>query len=164
MRVLALVVLLAGAALPAAAADLSSAGPVYLWPMRGAFDQYVASALTASSALTVTVDPASAKTVMTDRVDQKFFQGMSEVFDAKTEAAEKTDDAPDSIEAGGFQLQRPPNAPVSRSQGTIFLVDVQTRQVVWSTFIGELDNRPKKLHGEAKGVVSELRKAMGVTN
>lgn len=162
MRALLCLALLAASALPAAAADLSSAGPVYLWPMRGALDQYLASELTAKSLLTVTVDPATARTVMTDRVDQTFLEGMSEIFDRSEEKAAEQEESPASIESGALQVQRPPNAPQGRSQGTIFLVDVETRQVLWSMFIGELDNRPKKLHGEAEDVVSNLRKAMGV--
>jgi len=161
MRALALLALLTGSASFAAAADLASAGPVYLWPMRGALDQYLASALTADSLLTVTVDPETARTVMTDRIDQDFFEGMTTVFDRSGEEEEE-ETAPASLESGDFRLQRAPNAPRGRSQGTIFLVDVASRQVVWSMFIGELDNRPKKLHGEAEDVVDELRKAMGV--
>ena len=52
------------------------------------------------------------------------------------------------------------NRPRGNPEGTVFLVDVKTRQVVWSAFIGEYDRRPKRLHREAKQVVGELRKGM----
>ena len=71
---------LAAIAAPLAAADLSSIGPVYFWPMNGALDQYVAGQVTSEGLFPVTVDPARAKTVMTDHIDAKFFEGMSEVF------------------------------------------------------------------------------------
>ena len=53
---------LAAIAAPLAAADLSSIGPVYLWPMNGALDQYVAGQATSEGLFPVTVDPARAKT------------------------------------------------------------------------------------------------------
>jgi hypothetical protein len=152
---------LAAIAAPLAAADLSSVGPVYFWPMNGALDQYVAEQAISESLFPVTVDPAQAKTVMTDHIDAKFFDGMNEVFAPKEAPATEADaeSANGSIEAG-LAARRPANRPRGNPHGTVFLVDVQTRQVVWSAYIGESDRRPKRLHREAKQVVGELRKGL----
>ena len=154
-------VALAAIAAPLAAADLASVGPVYFWPMNGALDQYVAEQATSEGLFPVTVDPAKAKTVMTDHIDAKFFEGMSEVFATPTppSAEGEAEEASGSIE-DGLAPQRPPNRPRGNPHGTVFLVDVQTRQVVWSAYIGEYDRSPKRLHREAKQVVSELRKGL----
>lgn len=143
------------------AADLSAVGPVYFWPMNGALDQYIAQEVSSQNLIGVTVDPAQAKTVMTDHIDSKFFEGMNEVFTVKTEAV--ADDATEEVSSieSGQTSNRPANRPRGAPMGTVFLVDVQSRQVVWSTFLGEFTRQPKRLHKEARRVVSELRK--GVT-
>lgn len=157
------------------AADLSSIGPVYVWPMNGALDQYVAEQATSTGVFGVTVDPARAKTVMTDHIDAKFFEGMSEVFvdeaavaaaaAAKAKAKEDGDDADDddaatgSIESG-LAANRPANRPRSSPKGTVFLVNIQTREVIWSTFLGDFDRSPKKLHRKAAQVIGSLTKSM----
>lgn len=153
---------LAAIAAPLAAADLSSVGPVYFWPMNGALDQYVAEQVTSEGLFAVTIDPARAKTVMTDRIDSKFFEGMTEIFAPEKEAPKAEEDAEEasgSIE-DGLAANRPANRPRGNPQGTVFLVDVETRAVLWSVYIGEFDRRPKSLHREAKQVVGELRKGL----
>jgi hypothetical protein len=152
---------LAAIAAPLAAADLASVGPVYFWPMNGALDQYVAEQATSAGLFPVTIDPARAKTVMTDHIDAKFFEGMNEVFAGPRAPAAEGDakEASGSIE-DGLATRRPANRPRGNPHGTVFLVDVQTRQVVWSAYIGEYDRRPKRLHREAKQVVDALRKGL----
>ncbi len=156
--------ILAALTAPLLAADLSSVGPVYFWPMNGALDQYVAEQATSSGVFAVTVDPARAKTVMTDHIDAKFFEGMNEIFvdEAEIAAAEENDDdeeATGSIESG-LAPQRAANRPRSSPKGTVFLVNIRSRQVVWSTFLGEFDRSPKKLHKKAQQVISDLGKSM----
>ncbi len=77
------------------AADLASVGPVYFWPMSAALDQYIAERAAAEGLFKVTLDPADAKSVMTDHVDSRFFAGMQEIFkEDKPPAPEpKTDEA-----------------------------------------------------------------------
>ena len=151
---------LAAIAAPLAAADLDSVGPVYFWPMSNALDQYVAQRATSEGVFPVTVDPKQAKTVMTDHIDAKFFDGMNEIFAPETPAAEEESDAPDGSIESGLAPRRAANRPRGNPHGTVFLVDVQTREVVWSAFIGEYDRSPKSLHREAKEVVSALRKGL----
>jgi hypothetical protein len=161
--------LLAALTAPLMAADLSSIGPVYVWPMNGALDQYVAEQATSSGTFAVTVDPARAKTVMTDHIDAKFFEGMNEIFvdeaaiaaaaAAKSDDEEDEDAATGSIESG-LAANRPANRPRSSPKGTVFLVNIQTRQVIWSTFLGDFDRSPKKLHSKAAQVIGTLSKSM----
>ena len=78
----------------------------------------------------------------------------------ETPAAEEESDAPDGSIESGLAPRRAANRPRGNPHGTVFLVDVQTREVVWSAFIGEYDRSPKSLHREAKEVVSALRKGL----
>lgn len=150
----AVLFLLAGLALPAA--DLSSAQPVYFWAMRSSLDQYMAEQAAKAGSLTVTVDPKMAKAIMTDRIDRPFLDAMEELFPIDGE--KKEEEKKDSLE-GDFRLARPKNRPMGTPRGTIFLVDVQTRQVLWSTFLGDFDATPKSLHREAEKVIDRLTAA-----
>ncbi len=146
-----LVFALCVASLPAAAADLGSAQPIFFWAMQSSLDQYLAEQ--AAGSLNVTMDPQMAKAIMTDRIDQPFLEAMDELFPVEGRAEpEKSDD---SIE-GNFQMARPSNRPRGTPRGTIFLVDVKTRRVLWSTFLGDFDSTPKSLHREAQKVIDRL--------
>ena len=139
------------------AADPTSAQPVYFWSMQSALDQYLAEQAAMAGSLTVTVDPKMAKSIMTDRIDRTFLDAMDELF--PVEGREKPVEKDESIE-GDFQMSRPKNRPKGTPRGTIFLVDVQTRQVLWSTFLGDFDARPKSLHREAQKVIERLTGAL----
>ncbi len=147
------------------AQTLSSLGPVYFWPMTSAFDQYLAQEASGGGVLNVTVDPKNASAVMTDRIDGKFLEGLDEIFPLPEEAsagadAEEEETSTDSIE-GDFRLQRPANLPVGRPKGTLFLVDVKTRNVLWSTFLKEFDATPDRLQRKARSVIEKLQQQLG---
>ena len=143
----------------ASAADISSAQPVYFWPMEGALDQYIAQEASQGGVVSVTVDPKLARAVMTDRIDAAFLAAMDELFPLPG-AEEEKEEAGDSVESG-LQKSRPATRPLGRPHGTLFLVDAKTRRVLWSTYLGYYERTPKKLHGEAKEVVARMATAMG---
>ena len=151
MRVAVLSLLITS--IPAFAADLGSAQPVYFWAMQSSLDQYLAEQAAANGAVAVTVDPQMAKSIMTDRIDKPFLDAMDELF--PVEGRDEPEQPDESIE-GDFQMARPSNRPKGVPRGTIFLVDVKTRRVLWSTFLGEFDARPKSLHREAQKVIERL--------
>lgn len=139
-------------AVPLGQAQLRDSQPVYFWPMQHSFDQYLAEAVNGADALTVTFDPKRAKAIMTERIDAPFLHAIEELFPTEEADVEETDD---SIE-GEFELSRTKNRPLGRPQGTLFLVDVETRRVIWSTYLGELEPDSKDLHKEALRVVEEI--------
>ena len=152
------------------AADLGSVRSVYAWPMTKSFDQYLAEQIAAESVFDVVVDPKLANAVLTDRIDAPFLAALDELFPlpepGDPEQAEKKDDedglAADSIEAGGA-FKRPKNRSMGRPQGTLFLVDVRSRTVLWSTFLKEYDPSPNKLHQQARNVVQRIKERLGVS-
>jgi len=146
-------------AVPLGQAQLRDAQPVYFWPMQHAFDQYLAEAVHGADALTVTVDPKLAGAIMTERIDAPFLQAMEELFPSEKQA-EATEENDQSIE-GDFAMQRTKNRPQARPRGTLFLVDVKTRRVIWSTYLGELEQDSKDLHKEALRVVEEIAARLG---
>ena len=150
-----LVLLVLGLVSHAFGADLDSAGPIYFWPMPGSLDQYMAQRAQASGGIEVTVDPKLARAVMTDRIDAPFLAAMDELFPPEGEPAEARDE---SIE-GDFRMARPRNRPKGSPSGTVFLVDVASRSVLWSTDLGSFDSRPKNLRKSARRAVERLEKA-----
>ncbi len=152
-----------------AASDLSQLSrvrSVYIWPMLNSFDQYLAEQISEEDVFEVVVDPKLAGAVLTDRIDAPFLAAMEEFFPLpqpdeaeKGEAKKEEDESGDSIEAG-VRLQRPTNRALSRPKGTLFLVDVSSRRVLWSTFLKEFQPSPNKLHGQARDVVVRLKKQL----
>jgi hypothetical protein len=99
---------------------------VYILPMAGGLDQYLAEWLTREHVLQVVTDPKAADAVMTDRLGEAFEQRMAEIHPPPKETKEddnsKTDSAPATHNA--FRS--------TAARGTIFLVDAKTRAVLWS--------------------------------
>ena len=139
-------------------AMLQNSPAVYFWPMSGSFDQYLAQETAAEGVFQVVVDPKLARAVMTDRIDAPFLAAMDELFPkaevAKPSVEEKKDEADSAI----YVDTRPKNRPLGRPRGTLFLVDVHSREVLWSTYLGEADSNPNRLHKQARSVVGRLRK------
>ena len=102
---------------------MASAQPprtVYLLPMSGGLDQYLAAQLTREHVLQVVADPKLADAVMTDHLGEAFEQTM-----AKIHPRDEDEEAPENE-------HRPFHA--SGSRGTLFLVDTKSRHVIWSDF------------------------------
>jgi hypothetical protein len=116
---------------------------VYLMPMAGGLDQYLAHWLTEEHIMKVITDPKTADTVMTDRLGEAFEQKMAEFHpkDAKT--------SQDAIQ-NMFQS--------SHGRGTVFLVDAKTRQVLWSDYEkAPHSSSGEHLNGEAERIARKLQ-------
>ncbi len=167
-RTLLTFLVLGTACLPGA--DLRNIRSVYAWPMTKSFDQYLAQQITAEDIFDVVVDPKLAEAILTDRIDAPFLAAMDELFPLPEEEAEeegKDADAEDassdeSIEAGGA-MKRPKNRVLGRPRGTLFLVNVQSRKVIWSTYLKEYEATPNKLNQLARDVVRRIKEELGFT-
>ena len=167
MRISCWAVLLVAASLWSHAAEapqLQNVGKVYLWPMSNAFDQYLAQQITAEGLFEIVVDPKLAGTIMTEKIDNTFLQSLDELFppeggsDNKENTADKAKTG-DSLESD-FRMRRPGNHPKGAPRGTLFLVDVASRKVIWSTYLKEFDADPNALHKQARGVAGKLKDQM----
>ena len=52
---------------------------------------------------------------------------------------------------------------MSRPHGTLFLVDIHSRTVLWSTYLKEYDPSPNKLHQQARSVVERIKEQLGIS-
>ena len=169
LLLLALLGLVSLAVHPLAGADWERLGrveKVYLWPMSNSLDQFLAEQVATEGVFDVVVDPKRAQAILTDRISSKFLEGMEELFptpeeiaEAEKEEEEGADD-PASTLAGAYRPERSPIYSASRAEGAVFLVDVRTREVLWSTFLKGYDTTPKAMHRQARMVVMRLKKQL----
>jgi len=165
--------------LSGAAAELTGGRTVYLMPMGRGLDQFIANRLTRMHVLQVVTDPAKADTICTDQVGPTLEDKLKDLYppppDPEVIEAAKEKAAAAKDKAG------PPGAPTSparpslladtvnkadkagnmgvssRGRGTIFLVDVKSRQVLWSAFEKPKNFSPHELDHTAERVVKQLK-------
>jgi hypothetical protein len=154
-------------------AELSGVHAVYFLPMSRGFDQYLANRLTNDHVLQVVTSPKAADAVFTDRIGEAFETQMAELFPPPpaekppAAAAAKKDS---KEEPRGFALpgdaankQSNPslNSAFGRGKGMVFLVDVKSRQVVWSAYAPPKGLSLTDLDHSAADIVTRLKKDLG---
>ena len=162
--------LLAGAA--ALAGDLSQVRTVYILSMMGGLDQHIANRLTDGHVLQVVTDPKNADVIMTDRLGPGFEDQMARLYPPpepekpKDEEKDKNKDpSADASLAAAFssdaasKISRPVSS-FGGGKGTIFLVSVKSREVLWSTYAKPKNSRGDEMERTAGKITRELKKAL----
>jgi hypothetical protein len=145
------ILILAIAAFPAIAADVSAVKNVYLLPMSRGLDQFLAQRLTAQGIVQVVTDPQKADAIFTDRVGANFEESLTELYQAaKAAAPEKIDEV---------VYARPAMQPLSRGKGNIFLVDRNSHEVIWSAFVVAATSEAREMNKVASKVADQFAKA-----
>ncbi len=139
MKKLALLVLFAALA---SAAQYEGPKKVYILPMAGGLDQYLAQWLTKDQALEVTADPKAAEVIMTDHLGESFEQKLKEIRPAD-DKKKADDNAPNAFRA-------------TRPRGTIFLVDAKSRTVLWSDYEKPRSTSDRDLNRAAEKIAKAL--------
>ncbi len=130
--------------------EFASVQTVYVMPMAGGLDQFVAERLTRDKVLRVVTDPKQADAVLTDRLGEAFEQRMGELFPGepkpKVEGEKQKDERPQRAFSPG------------RGRGTIFLVDAKSRHVLWSAYEKPRQGTSDELNRTAGRIVQRLKK------
>ena len=134
--------------------QLAQVKSVYLLPMGGGLDQYLAIRLTESQLFRVVTDPNLADAVITDRIGEAFEERLAELFPDPDKKEEKEEDK------NSWVNQKVRSASFSRGKGTIFLVDRKTRDVLWSLYSPAKSLRVKDLNGNATVISKKLDEAV----
>jgi hypothetical protein len=167
------------ASLAAMAGELSQVHTVYILSMSGGLDMHIANRLTDGHLLLVVTDPKKADVIMTDRLGPGFEDRMEELYPPpellKPEVKEKDKDKdkekaktpsaadlgiPDLSEASN-KLPARPVAHFGGGRGTVFLVSVKSREVLWSTYAKPKDARGEQLEKTAGKICVDLKKSLG---
>jgi len=154
-------------------ADISSVRHVYLLPMSRGLDQYLANRLTNEHVFVVVNDPKLADSVFTDRIGEPFQVQMENLLPpvvpekppkettSKGKSAEDTR-PPLSFTETANRLDNPAmNSSFGRGRGTVFLVDIKSRNVVWSVFEPPRSSSNRDLDRAASEIVEQLKRALG---
>ncbi len=140
-------------------AQSPAASNVYILPMAGGLDQYLAGRLAREHVLPVVADPKAAGVVMTDRLGEAFEARLNQLIPLPT--AESVDEKDDSKAAANENSVHPAFQSSAR-RGTFFLVDAKTRQVVWSGYFRPLKNpNPDGLDKQAAEIAKNLKTTFG---
>ena len=106
----------------AALAQTAPSRSVYILPMTGGLDQFLAERLTRDHVMQVVANPKVADLVMTEQLGDSFEQQMEKIRPLAT----TKDDKGRQEEVHRFHS--------GSAKGTVFLVDAQTRAVLWSDY------------------------------
>jgi hypothetical protein len=144
------------------APQLQTVHTVYLLPMGSGLDQYLATRLTQMGLFQVVTDPQKADAIFTDNIGQGFEQKMQQLYppppDPKTEDKEKDKDNTDDKDKDLLGKPYQPFGSFSRGHGTVFLVNRQSRNVVWSIYWPVRSTRPDDVNRRADQIATKLRK------
>ena len=139
----------------AAGADLKQIQAIYVLPMTSSLDQYVIDRIVAKGQFTVVTDPQKADAIFTDRVGEAFDNKLDDVLTPKAEKKKKEEEAAKD-NTGGPVIRL---TSFSKGRGTVFLIDRQSRNVLWSTYARPKTSTPDDLHRIADRIIDRLEKA-----
>ena len=148
-------VLLLALPLLAAAPELSQVKSVYVLPMTSSLDQYLINRLVAKGQYVIVTDPQKADAIFTDRVGEAFDNKLEDILTSKAEKKKKEEEA--SKDPMGGNVVR--LTSFSKGRGTVFLIDRQSRNVLWSTYAKPKTMSADDLNRVADTIVDRLAKA-----
>jgi hypothetical protein len=134
---------------------------VYLVSMGNGLDQYLANRLTRSGEFQVVTTAADADAVFTDHLGAAFDKQMLELFPLAPKVTEKGKDGKDKDK----DAEKPKEAKddrlvvgssFSRGKGNVFLVDRNTKAVLWSHYQRPKNSSPDEVKRTADKIVGRL--------
>ncbi len=135
------------------APQLQAVHNVYLLPMSNSLDQYLATRLTQMGLFQVVTDPQKADAIFTDKIGEGFEQKMKELYPPPEPKKEDKDKEEDALTKPNQRF-----GSFSRGRGTVFLVDRQSRSVVWSIYSPIRSSRPDDVNRRADQIATKLSK------
>jgi hypothetical protein len=145
--------------LPSAHAEIFGVKTVYLLPMAGGLDQYLALQLSSGGLLQVVTDPKKADAVLTEGIGARLEDSLAELYGAPVNKDPAEQGKSDKDQATASNSARPAMRPLSSSRGLVFLVNRTSREVLWSTYELPSSAQPEELKHVAEKIVDRLAKA-----
>ena len=137
-----IVSLLLGASLLTAADQVGEVSAVYVLPV---------------------ADIARADAVITSSLGKAFEVQLADLIEDSLPPEVENEDAAEQ-KATPQSVNRPPISTFGRGRGTVFLVDIGSRKVLWSTYVPARNDSPKALDKAAGEIVERLEKALHRSN
>jgi hypothetical protein len=143
--------------LSSARGEIFGVKTVYVLPMAGGLDQYLALQLSSGGILQVVTDPKKADAILTDGIGTRLEDSLTELYGAPVQTDKDKDKDKDKSSASNSA--RPGMRTLSSSRGLVFLVNRTSRDVLWSTFEQQKGTDPADMRNVAKKIVGRLAKA-----
>lgn len=159
--------LVVGSALCASFPELSRVQNVYILPMSGGLDQYLAKSLTQHRQYQVVTDPQIADAIFTDRLGDTFEKKLLELYppppppEKPTDKSAKDDKVEKKTDKDSLAVKEEPMVRLggfSRNRGNIFLVERASKKVIWSLYKRPKSTTPDDLNRIADSIVSDLQR------
>ena len=161
--------LVAGIALCASFPELSRVQNVYILPMSGGLDQYLAKSLTQHRQYQVVADPKIADAIFTDRLGDTFEKKLLELYPPppppekpiEKSAKDDKDEKKTGKDKDSMAVKEEPMVRLggfSRNRGNIFLVERASKKVIWSLYKRPKSTTPDDLNRIAESIVSNLQR------
>ncbi len=160
MRFLTLAAFALGTAFAEKNPQLDTVHNIYLLPMSSSLDQYLATRLTQSGLFQVVTDPQKADAIFTDKIGEAFEQKMTTLYPPPEDPAAAKDKDEEDKDKDKDPWSKPYQrfGSVSKGRGTVYIVDRQSRNVVWSIYWPVKSSRPDDTQKRAGQIVDRLRK------
>ncbi|MGA2877441.1 MAG: hypothetical protein ABSG13_00670 [Bryobacteraceae bacterium] len=178
MKLFCAFTLLAAAALASVNPQLHEVKRVYILAMGSGMDQYLASQLTKAGLFEVVTDPKKADAIVTDNVGEAFQKKVDDLYPAPPPPPGATKPAADSdtsLDVGDSNVSdakaakkdglagldfgggAPRSGSLGRGKGNFFVVDRNSRIVLWSVYERPKNSTPGELTKTAGRVVKHLK-------
>lgn len=177
---------LAAAAYASVNPQLLQVKRVYILSMGSGMDQYLANELTSSGIFEVVTDPKKADAIVTGNVGEPFQRKLDELYpppkppgESKTEATKPGEDSKSSVDVGDSGTNDAKSArknafdgvdfsggggfthtSFGSNKGNFFVVDRNSRIVLWSVYERPKNSTPGELTKTAGRVVKHLKEDM----
>ncbi len=130
---------------------------VYLLKMARGLDQYLSNHIHRNGTFVVVTDPARADAVLTDRVGRSLEDELARLYPKPTESAEPEADEDKDRRAVEASRQGP-ESTWGRGRGTVFLVDVASRHLLWSTYHPSATSQSTEVDRAAREIAISLKR------
>jgi hypothetical protein len=124
---------------------------VYVLEMANGLDQHLANRITATRAMWVVLEPATADAVLTESLDDSFWSWLGRNYPPAPGTPAQSGNR-------GSASRREPSAN-PRHPGMVFLVDPRTRVVIWSAWDKPKNPSPAELEHTADRIANQLKAA-----
>jgi hypothetical protein len=141
-------------------AQLKQVQSVYMLPMGGGLDQYLATRMVEEHLFQVVTDPQRADAIFVDRIGEGLEQKLAELYpdeSKKTEKdADKDKDKKHEFGDDNSSQARMGSTNLQRGKGTIFLIDRRTHTVLWSMYSPSRSASATDIHKNAEMITKKL--------
>jgi hypothetical protein len=180
MKLFCALTVLAAAAFATVNPQLHQVKRVYILAMGSGMDQFLANQLTKEGVFEVVTDPKKADAIVTDNVGEAFQKKLDDLYPpppkpkTEAEATKPAADAGTSLDVGDRSSDAKParkdlldgldfsgggvrSSSFGRSKGNIFVVDRNSRSVLWSVYERPKNTTPGELTKTAGKIVKQLK-------